>query len=267
MSHEGTGHEGTGRDDSPARRHYKSVRGCLRGLQVLEVVNARRCSTLPEIVRDTGLPRATALRLLETLQEAGYITRDDLTGAYEPLPRVAALAMGFNFEAWMVSVTTPILRRLLKLTGWPSDLMVLRGDEMIVRNSNRKYCALPINRDFEGMRSPLTGSAAGRAYLAWCGRVEREKLLRMVSNIAERRAIDRELQKTREQGYGARDPVLKPHLGAMAVPVILREHVLGCVDCVYLPQTTTQRAVAERCLEPMREAAAEIAAELDRYMR
>ncbi len=254
-------------DGSNARRHYRSVRGCLRGLQVLEAVNSRRCATLPEVVRDTGLPRATVLRLLETLQEAGYVSRDDRLGSYEPMPRVGALSLGFNFDAWMVAVTTPILRRLLKQTGWPSDLMMLRGDEMFVRNSNRKYCALAVNRDFEGMRSPLAASAAGRTYLAWCTEAEREKLLRMVSGISDRQAIDRELQRTRERGYGVRDPALKPHYGAMAVPVMVHGTVLCCVDCVYLPQVTTQRDVAQRCLSPMREAAAALATVLDVKIR
>ena len=47
-----------------------------RAFLVLEALNRRRSTTLSLLSAETGLPRPTLVRLLQTLIELGYASRD-----------------------------------------------------------------------------------------------------------------------------------------------------------------------------------------------
>lgn len=239
--------------------HFPPVRALLRGLKILEILNALRCCTVSEIAHASSLPRATVVRLLETLESDGYIVRHATHGTYEPSPRVIALAEGFNADGWFVTVTTPVLRDLFEEIGWPSDVMMLRGDRMAVRNSSRQMSVLDIDRRYVGMESPLSVSGGGRAYLAYCGDAERERLLLMISNLAERRAVRDEIEETRRRGYAIRSDKARPYIGSIAIPVMADESLVCTLNCLYLPNVATAAEVARRCLPAMARAASRIA--------
>lgn len=244
---------------APPRRE-DGVRAVRRALDLLATINASRGATVPELVRDSGIPRPTVLRLLATLAEAGYALRSAQGRRWVVTPRVARLASGFNFDTWLAATAAPILIDLLGKVGWPSDVMMLGGAEIHVRASNRPQCGVAIEADFQGMRSPLAQSASGRAYLAWCPEAERRRLLALCVPRAQERAVLRELEATRRRGYGIRDASLKPPVGAIAVPVMLGISVACVLDLVFLPRVEPVERIAARCLAPLREAAAALSA-------
>ncbi len=245
-------------------RLFNPVRACTRGLAVLEAINALRAAGIMDIVKATHLPRTTVIRLVETLQDEGYILKDHATATFEPAPRVIRLSQGLNLDAWLVTVTTPKLKQLLDTIGWPSDITVLQGDRMALRNSNRGYSPLNIDRHYAGMTSALVTGASGRAYLAWCPEPERAKLISMTTKYADRAALTRELEKTRERGYSIRSPDIEPRIGAIAIPVLVPDFVLCCITCVFPPEAMSTRQIAARSLRPMQSLAAEIAEEYKR---
>lgn len=245
---------------APPPRRDDSVRAVRRALDLLATINATRGATVPELVRDSGIPRPTVLRLLGTLAEAGYVLRSPQGRRWEVTPRVARLASGFNFDTWLATTSTPILIDLLGKVGWPSDVMMLGGTEIHVRASNRPQCGVAIEANFLGMRSPLAQSASGRAYLAWCPEAERRRLLALCVPRVQERAVLRELAATRQRGYGTRDTSLKPLIGAIAVPVMLGTSVACALDLVFLPRVEPVERIAARCLGPLREAAAALSA-------
>ncbi len=57
---------------------YKTVRGLTRGLALLNALNRLDGGASPTRLAElTGLHRTTVRRLLETLQEEGYVRRSD----------------------------------------------------------------------------------------------------------------------------------------------------------------------------------------------
>jgi IclR family mhp operon transcriptional activator len=236
------------------------VRAVLRALDLLAEVNRQRSATLPSLLRSLGLPRATLIRLLGTLEAAGYVLRNPQSRRYEVTPRVTLLSAGFNFDAWLSVVATPILAELLGRIGWPSDVMMVSGAEIHVRASNRLQCGMSISTDIVGMRSPLARSASGRAHLAWSPERERERLLPLCTTRQGEAALLRELEETRRRGYGVRDPALAPQIGAIAVPVMQGDTVACCLDIVFLPRVEPPDRLAARCLPALRAAAAQLEA-------
>ena len=251
----------------PAKRLFNPVRAFTRGLAILEAINDVRSADVAELTRITQLPRTTVIRLLETLTDEGYVLKDPATGAFEPAPRVGRLSLGLNLDAWLVTVTTPRLKLLLDTIKWPSDITVLQGDRMALRNSNRASSPLNIDRHYAGMTSPLTSGASGRAYLSWCSAREREKLVNMTTKYADRGPLQRELERTRERGYAIRNNAIEPRLGAIAIPVLVPNSVLCCLTCVFPLEISSTAEIAKTSLSAMRATAAEIAEEYKRQFR
>jgi IclR family mhp operon transcriptional activator len=137
--------------------------------------------------------------------------------------------------------------------------MMLGGTEIHVRACKRPHCGVAIEPHFVGLRSPLAQSASGRAYLAWCPQAERRRQLSLCVPRAEERGVLRALEATRQQGFGLRDPSLRPAVGAIAVPVMVGEAVACVLDLVFLPGVEPLDRVVARCLAPLRAAAAALA--------
>ncbi len=240
------------------------MRAVLRGLDVLAAVNRGQARSVAELAEETRLPRATAIRLLETLEGAGYVSRVGGNGRYGASPRVTALAAGFDYNAWLTAIAQPRLRRLMRQIRWPSDLMVRSAENMIVLTSNRDRSGLNINTRYDGMTSSIYRSASGSAYLAWCDEGERERILAGLASVAERAAVEQEIALTRSRGYGVRDANLPPGVGAIAIPVLVQGRAMACLNVVFLPSLSTPEAIAGECLSALRTAAQQLAREMQR---
>lgn len=243
---------------------FEPVRAVLRGLDLLAAVNRGGPRSVAELAQEAHLPRATAIRLLETLEGAGYVARLPGSARYGASPRVAALSAGFDYNAWLTAIAQPRLRRLMRQIRWPSDLMVRSAENMIVLTSNRDRSGLNINTRYDGMASSIFRSASGVAYLAWCDGEERERILAQLVDAAEREAMMAEIARTKARGYGVRDARLPPGVGAIAVPVLIDGRAMACLNVVFLPKMSTPEAIAKECLSTLRTAAQNIAREMQR---
>ncbi|MDU4363647.1 MAG: helix-turn-helix domain-containing protein [Klebsiella oxytoca] len=81
---------------------YKTVRGLSRGLLLLNLLNkfdgGATVSTLAEF---SGLHRTTVRRLLETLQDEGYVRRSRSDDSFRLTIKVRQLSEGFRDEHWI----------------------------------------------------------------------------------------------------------------------------------------------------------------------
>jgi urocanate hydratase len=102
-----------------------STRTVERALQLLAGVCAQGPVTLTECARGAGLPASTALRLLRTLEAAGFVARDS-DGAFHPGPRVMQLGATALGRHSLVELAQPGLQRIVEQTG-ESTYLVVRG--------------------------------------------------------------------------------------------------------------------------------------------
>lgn len=254
---------------------YHHVQGLSRGLAVLHALSCSTngWATIAELSERTRLHRTTVRRMLETLQAEGYVRRSVSDDSYRLNQKVRQLSEGFTDDEWISEVANPVLGELLQKLVWPSDLCTLDGDCMLVRETTHRFSPLSFHRAMIRQRMPLLLTAAGRAYLAFCGEEERGQLLQLLkaggdeqANVARNRVlIDRMLDKVRQQGYAANDGewAQQSKTGAIAVPIFHRGQVLGTINVVFLRRAKSVDEAAREYLPELRSAARKIEDVLD----
>jgi urocanate hydratase len=122
------------------------------------------CSTdspsLTECARSTGLPTSTALRLLRTLENAHFVSRDD-DGSYRAGPNLVQLGARAFSQQSVVEAARPAMARMVEATG-ESTYLSVRGP-----GSTALYVAMVEgthsvrHTSWTGRTGPLAGSAVG----------------------------------------------------------------------------------------------------------
>ena len=102
------------------------VEAVVRALQILEALNRQPAATLTFLHGETGIPKPSIVRLLQTLEACGYVRHTDQRGAYRLTSRVRELTSGYHSEPRVVEVVGPLLERLTRLRRmlideWCSD--------------------------------------------------------------------------------------------------------------------------------------------------
>src|SRR3546814_21063315 len=96
---------------------FKPVVALTRGLEWRGAVTGDRPATVGSLHKATGLDKATVVRMLETLEHAGYIMRDGERAAYAPTGRSPLLSQGYDRHLWVGSVAEPILQEVREQVG------------------------------------------------------------------------------------------------------------------------------------------------------
>jgi IclR family mhp operon transcriptional activator len=253
---------------------YKTVRGLTRGLALLNALNRELIGATPSRLSEkTGIHRTTVRRLLETLQEEGYVRRSPSDDSYRLTLKVRELSEGFRDDHWISSIAAPLLGELLIEVVWPTDLTTLDVDAMIVRETTHRFSRLSFHRSIVGRRLPILETASGLAYLAFCPIAEREELLELLSlqtgregEIArDTREVERLILRTNRKGFGEnyRDWDLEQRIASIAIPIRAGELVLGCLNLVYIADAMTIDHAAEKYLPAMKKTRAKIEAALE----
>jgi IclR family transcriptional regulator, mhp operon transcriptional activator len=253
---------------------YEPVTAALRCIAVLREVSVQRSASARSIQAKTKLSRATIIRMLETLEYAGLIARDPTTGLYFVTGKSLELSMGYQFDRILANLAAPILDSLRTAIGWPSDLAIFDEDAMMIVATNRVRDSRIVYNYSPGYRSPVLGSALGRAYLAFSSEEVRASIFHKLKSISD------------PWNDAARDPVIAaklvdsvrrqryatPHksfveqihgdVDSIAVPVLEGDRPVAVLNVVYFREALTPNEAALRLVEPLKAAADVLGREL-----
>jgi IclR family acetate operon transcriptional repressor len=141
------------------------VQSAFDALRLLEViVDAQTPLNASEISTLIGQHRNRVFRLLRTLEEAGYVSQDEVSRAYRPTLKLIALGNAVARNTGIESIVLPIMERVQRNTNETVYLARREGDYAVAvvnLESNRanRISAPP------GRRWPLGIGAAGQALL------------------------------------------------------------------------------------------------------
>jgi len=241
----------------------KTVRSVERTLQILELMNRAPVVRVQYLAQETGLPAPTVVRLLETLINAGYVSKIGRQAGYCVTEKVAALGAGHHGLPQVFDVAREAAEALTRRTLWPTALATLDVDALVIRFSTIPMSPLSHYQSTINRRMTLLDYAHGRAYLSFCPSQERAHLVALLQQSAatpaEAEAIAQRAESvvalTRASGFGERTGNIQPETHSIAVPLRLRAKLVGTLGITYFARAkvdvsalkTELRAAAEAC--------------------
>ena len=255
-------------------RKVKSVRALERGLDVLLEIQRARATSLRELHRSTGLPKATLLRMLLTLSKHGLVWQRLADGAFLPSRLHKAIDWHADSNETLAELASPHLVELSRRIAWPSVLAVPRLDHVEIIETNSA-----INRLDSAMLGPIgfklsyIHTATGRAYLAACGAIERAAIIERIrpanASTGSDAALDRIVAQTRARGYSERDPphpwpdrnrqeVVTDGRRSIAVPVMVHGHAVAAINISWPAHRMQLKDVIAQHLSTLQAAATAI---------
>lgn len=215
----------------------KPVNALVRGLRVLAVANEIQAPTVAEVVRRSRLPKATAIRLLQTLVHEGYL--DDLgeSEGYQVTAKVRNLSRALLDRTPIAQLVQPLLDDLAARVKWPSEFFLAEGRSVVIEVSNRSAAPIKLNL-FEHRRFPMVASATGLAYLSALPPAEVERIVQdSVADGTLTRPPDaclEDVAAARRNGYALWEyPSLSPGLRMASIPVRSGGRVIGGLSLVH----------------------------------
>lgn len=243
----------------PARRSYPPVEAVCRALDVLRSVNKLRIASVNGIYEETGIPKSTIVRMLETLMAEGYVARDNMCGGYRVTSRVDDLSCGYEGIPKIIEVSRPLAIDLTRRTKWPIGLGIIDGDAIALQFWTGAISPWAHTNTVLGLRPNLRTTAMGRAYLAHCSEEEREKHLARfredpVFDEAEERRFRLLLSRAKEDGYAIRDPKTPPfRTVTLAMPIHEGDLVRALISISFYKTAIKTSEIPEKIVAPLRE--------------
>jgi DNA-binding IclR family transcriptional regulator len=203
-----------------------SAKALVKGLTLVELVAEAGPIRLADLVERSGLPRPTALRLLDALRDHGVVEPTG-AGAYTLGPRLAVWGQQYLEGLDLRAQAQDIMGSLAARTRETCFLGVRDGNQVLyVAKADSPQAVRPAARI--GSRNPLHSTAIGKALLAFgpeqlVGPYLEEPLLGKTPNtITDPPRLRNELEKSRRLGYTTDDVENEDGVRCVAAPV--RDH-------------------------------------------
>jgi IclR family acetate operon transcriptional repressor len=153
--------ESGARELAHAPERLSSTRAVERALVLLTEVCTRDAPTLTECARATGLATSTALRLLRTLETAGFVTRDE-GGSFRAGPRMIQLGATSIGRDELARLSGPALDRIGSATSESAYLSIKGLGETAVYVAQVEGTHAVRHRSWIGRAVPMEGLAVGQ---------------------------------------------------------------------------------------------------------
>lgn len=243
------------------REHVQSVE---RAFAVIQSFGTETPSmTLSEVAEKTGLTRAAARRFLLTLANLGHVGTD---GKYYWLrPRVLDLGYRFLSSLPWWQVAQPLVDEASRTLHESVSACILDDTEIVYVLRAIVSRIISTNVGI-GSRLPAYPTALGRVLLSQLPEVDFKAYLAALRPVAltkktivEKKALRREIERVRTQGYALVDEELDLGLRALAVPIVDRSGgPLGALGVSVHANRVSSAELIKRHLPVLRDISARI---------
>lgn len=251
-----------------ANRKQASSSTALKALRALEVVaESHDPVSVGYVAERLEEERITAYRMLVTLNEAGYVVRDDTSKRYTLSYKVVSLSRNLLAENEVSKLVQETLRKIMSLTGETLHYSVLDGYEAVL--VYRVKGTQLVGVDFQiGDRTPLNCTSIGKVLLAYQSDEFFERFIEHgLPKRTERTIIDPdnlrvELERVRTQGYALDEKEFASNMRCIAVPVFAGGGQVNAGISISGPDSRFSRSYLLKLRDPMLEAANELSRRL-----
>lgn len=247
-----------------------NVPGLERGLAILrEFTRETPELTAPDLIAKLGLPRSTVFRLLQTLENLGYLVRTRDGRGYRL--GVSVLRMGFEYLASqsLVELGRPLLDRLSLHAGLPAHLVIGDGRSVIYASCAKPNVALTGTVSV-GTRLPAHATVFGRILLGERKLSELhelfpEKHLERFSDQtpATVEALHALIEDDLERGFGISEGFYEPSISTIAAPVRDENHqIVAAVGLTITGSRVDQALIDKGVVEMLIETVSDLSEHL-----
>ena len=196
-----------------------------RALRLLEVVaaTAPRGETVTVLAARCDINRATAWRLLGTLEARGLVERDPSTNRYRVGLAMIRMSASAGYDG-LVRRTRHILERVSEQTGETAALAVAGQQGVTYVGEVAPPSVMAIN--WVAREVPLHATSTGKAFLAWLPPEEARGMLDVPlprftdTTLTDPDELMAELTGIRERGYAECPGELEPALYGVSAPIL-----------------------------------------------
>jgi IclR family transcriptional regulator, KDG regulon repressor len=217
----------------------QSVRAVERALDILLCFTREEPTrSLTQIAESVHMSKTTVHRLLTTLENKRFITRDRVTSLYRLGFRLIEMASLVLQDVELHRWAHPYLQRLASECGETVDLSILEGSHVIylevIESLQRVKLAAAV-----GQRLPASFTASGKALLAYLPEEQARKIIG--ENLAESanhaevsvESMMADLHTTVERGYAIAEQEYEEAINAVAAPIFDAEkHPIASIAIV-----------------------------------
>ncbi|WP_238922437.1 IclR family transcriptional regulator [Achromobacter ruhlandii] len=226
------------RTDTEAGEPQDAARS-LRALLVLDyLARAQHPPTLAQLAQRLDMPKSTLMRLLASMQRAGFVAATPTENGYVPGPQATALALSTLRASAFTRACRAVLAQLVGKLGETCNLTAPDGDQVIYME--RVETAEPLRLFFAvGSHVPMHCTASGKLFLASMNRLERGRVLARLPltrntprTLTDPARLEDELGRLATRGIGIDNEEFVRGMSAVAVPVRdAQDRVVAAVAC------------------------------------
>jgi IclR family acetate operon transcriptional repressor len=198
----------------------------LRLFALLEVIAGKNMLfTLQSLVEETGLPKPTLHRMLQQLESAGMLQRENDGRHYGTGLRLRRLAEALLLNNTVHGARHAVLRKLVEEVGESCNITALSGSEVLYLD--RVETPAPLRFYLHpGSRVPAHCSASGKLFLSQMSPGQRRRLLEHAPleqytprTLTDLDALEREIEMVKRDGHAVDNEEFLPGLFCIAMLV------------------------------------------------
>lgn len=210
----------------------------LRVLDILKTVSlAERGVSLPALIETLDIPKATAHRLVQQMEEAGFL-QTNLRGNVVPGTVLKDIALGVLNSNEAKIQRQAILQGLAGEIDETCGISIPDGTDMIYYDRVQANWPIQVYLPV-GSHVPIWCTASGKLYLSSLPKAVRQRVIRNLplekrarNTLTDPRELEAELETIRERGYATDNEEFIDGMVAVSVPVLREEgQVIACLFC------------------------------------
>lgn len=231
-----------------------SVPALERGLAMIETLAHRpEGLTLSELTAALDLSPASAHRITGTLEEAGYLRRDEVSRRYTLTRKLLLLSQPRGETRSLVAAAAEAMRTIQQHTSETTQLCCLADDHCVMLDQLTSLHPFKYIVDL-GCLAPLHCTAPGKAILAFLPDAEQDDVLSRLKlekhtekTIVSKRDLATEIERIRTQGYALDKGEHFDGIHCVAAPILDQHgHAIGAVTIAGPSSRFPAAAMAER---------------------
>jgi DNA-binding IclR family transcriptional regulator len=249
--------------ESGTTRRPGRIQSVARALAIVDAVAAQKSMRAQEVASEMGLNLTTAVHLLNTLTECGYLTKDGRSYTLST-EKILSLYTQIQADIRPSPAVLNALHRVTEETGESGYVSCWTGDDVMIVAVAEGSHAVRVAGLQVGRLGDIHARSSGKCLLAFTPEERAERLLtkgalrrRTPDTIVELDTMRDELATIRRRGYAIDRGEYMEGVWGIAVPLRLGERHPHCALTITMPADRYQ-ANEQHCVQALMDAAATV---------